>query len=84
MVQPRVAEVMAVCVAKEKPNESSAFFRQILTIDGKSDKIIVLTKRPGTVKEIINLDFPKDSTPLARRSDIKFNNYFKQLWEALQ
>lgn len=49
-----------------------------------SDKIIVLTKRPGTVKEIINLDFPKDSTPLARRSDIKFNNYFKQLWEALQ
>lgn len=49
-----------------------------------SDKIIVLTKRPGTVKEIINLDFPKDSTPLSRRSDIKFNNYFRQLWEALQ
>ena len=49
-----------------------------------SDKIIVLTKRPGTVKEIISLDFSKESTPLERRSDVKFNHYFKQLWEALQ
>lgn len=49
-----------------------------------SDKIIVLSKRPGTVKSIINLDFPKQETPLERRNNIKFNNYFKILWEALQ
>lgn len=49
-----------------------------------SDKIIVLTKRPGTIKDIIELDFDKSISPLERRNDIKFNNYFKQLWETLQ
>lgn len=49
-----------------------------------SDKIIVLTKRPGTIKQIINLDFPKELTPLERRNNIEFNNYFKLLWETLQ
>ena len=49
-----------------------------------SDKIIILSKRPGTVKSIINLDFSKDSSPLQRRNNIKFNNYFQVLWEALQ
>ncbi len=49
-----------------------------------SDKIIILSKRPGMVKNIISLDFSKESTPLDRRNDIKFNNYFKVLWEALQ
>ena len=49
-----------------------------------SDKIIVLTKRPGTIKEIIDLNFSKDSTPLDRRNNINFNHYFKTLWEALQ
>lgn len=49
-----------------------------------SDRIIVLTKRPGTVKDIIQLDFNPELTPLERRNDTKFNSYFKQLWEALQ
>lgn len=49
-----------------------------------SDKIIILTKRPGTIKKIIELDFPKDQTPLERRNNLVFNNYFKTLWEELQ
>lgn len=49
-----------------------------------SDKIIVLSKRPGTIKTIINLDFPTNLTPLERRNNIEFNNYFKTLWEVLQ
>ncbi len=49
-----------------------------------SDKIIVLTKRPGTVKSIIELNFPKEQSPLDRRSNPIFNDYFKILWEALQ
>lgn len=49
-----------------------------------SDKIIVLSKRPGTVKNIITLNFPANLTPLERRNNIEFNNYFKILWEALQ
>ena len=49
-----------------------------------SDRIIVLSKRPGTVKSIVNLNFPANQTPLERRNNIEFNGYFKILWEALQ
>ncbi len=48
------------------------------------DKIIVLTKRPGSIKTIIKLDFEKNLTPLERREVPKFNEYFKILWEELQ
>lgn len=49
-----------------------------------SDKIIILSKRPGTIKSIVELNFPKNQTPLERRNNIEFNNYFKILWEELQ
>ena len=49
-----------------------------------SDKIIILTKRPGTIKKIIALEFEKSSTPLERRENPIFNSYFKTLWEELQ
>lgn len=49
-----------------------------------SDKIIVLTKRPGKIKKIISLNFPDSQTPLERRNNILFNEYFKILWEELQ
>ncbi len=49
-----------------------------------SDKIIVLTKRPGTIKKIITLEFDKSLTPLEKRETSLFNQYFKSLWEELQ
>lgn len=49
-----------------------------------SDRIIVLTKRPGTIKNILNIDFDKKLSPLERRNDPMFNKYFKDLWEELQ
>lgn len=49
-----------------------------------SDKIIMLTGRPGHVKRIINLDFDRSLSPLERRSDPKFNEYFEMLWRDLQ
>ena len=49
-----------------------------------SDKIIVLTKRPGTVKTILELEFDKSLTPLQKRDSHLFNQYFRTLWEELQ
>lgn len=49
-----------------------------------SNRIIILTKRPGTVKNIINIEFDKNLSPLDRRNDPLFNKYFKDLWEELQ
>ena len=48
-----------------------------------SDKIIVLTSRPGTVKKIINLEFDNSLTPFERRKEINFNKYFNEIWSEL-
>lgn len=47
-----------------------------------SDKILILTKRPGTVKEEINLSLT-GSTPLHKREDKTFGNYFEMIWRNL-
>ena len=43
------------------------------------DRIVVLTKRPGTIREIIELDFGELS-PLERRNAPEFQEYFHELW----
>lgn len=45
------------------------------------DRIVVLTKRPGRIKEIIPISFSSDcNTPLARRNSPEFQKYFNILW----
>ena len=49
-----------------------------------SDKVIVLSKRPATVKNIykINFEMP-DRTPLNCRENPKFSQYFNLMWKEL-
>ena len=49
-----------------------------------SDKIIVLTHKPGRVKKIFELDDLKNLTPLQRRENIKSSIYFDKIWRELQ
>lgn len=50
-----------------------------------ADRIIILTKRPGRIKEIIATPFsPADLRPLERRHAPEFSGYFNQVWEILQ
>lgn len=48
-----------------------------------SDRVIVLTKRPATLKRIFSLDFDKNLTPLQRRDMSNFSNYFNEIWGEL-
>ncbi len=48
-----------------------------------SNRIIILSSRPGSVKKIINLKFDPCLTPFERRKDHKFNNYFNEIWDLL-
>ncbi len=48
-----------------------------------SDRIMVLSSRPGKVKKIINLDFDKSLSPFERRKLPKFNEYFDLVWREL-
>ena len=49
-----------------------------------SDKVLVLTKRPGTVKDIIKIDFEiENRNPINCRESPKFSKYFNTLWKEL-
>jgi len=49
-----------------------------------SDRVIVLTQRPGTVKNIHKIDFNMENrTPLNCREKPEFSKYFNLLWKEL-
>lgn len=47
-----------------------------------SDRIIVLTERPATIKKIINVPF-KSQNPLKRRENEEFSAIFDKVWKEL-
>ena len=50
-----------------------------------ADRILVLTKRPGTICRILPVTFPLSANrPLERRNDPAFSLYFNELWKTLQ
>lgn len=49
-----------------------------------SDRIVVLTARPATVKKIHKIDFEmKNRNPLSVRESPKFSMYFDSIWKEL-
>ena len=49
-----------------------------------ADKIIVLTKRPATIKRIVDISLTiTDNSPLGYRTAPEFNEYFNEIWEDL-
>ena len=50
-----------------------------------SDRVLVLSERPGTVKRIHNIDFEIDGrNPITCRESPKFSTYFNTLWKELK
>ena len=49
-----------------------------------SDKIVVLSNRPGTIKKVINVNFDPKLSPFERRKEKSFNKYFNEVWEQLE
>ena len=47
-----------------------------------ADRVVVLTKRPATIKKEFNINL-KGKTPLEKREDPKFSNLFNQIWKEL-
>ena len=49
-----------------------------------SDRVLVLSKRPGTIKDIHKIDFDiENRTPINCRESPKFSKYFNTLWKEL-
>lgn len=48
-----------------------------------SDRIIILTKRPGTIKNIYSIELKNKDTPTKNRTDEYFLKYYDLLWKEL-
>lgn len=50
-----------------------------------ADRIVILTKRPGSIKEVLTVKFSEpDLSPLRRRSAPEFSGYFNQVWKIFE
>ena len=45
------------------------------------DKVIVLTKRPAKIKNIYNIIFNENLSPIEKRNTKEFNAYYKSIWK---
>lgn len=46
-----------------------------------ADTVIVLSKRPATIKKIFDINLTDKSTPLHNRTCPEFNDYYKLIWQ---
>ena len=46
-----------------------------------ADRILVLSHRPATIKSVYDIDLP--GTPMQRRRDSRFKDYFNMIWKEL-
>ena len=49
-----------------------------------ADRVLVFTDRPATLRREIVLSFPKSMTPLQRREEPAFQEYFAAIWKELE
>ncbi|MGD0109192.1 MAG: ABC transporter ATP-binding protein [Rhodopila sp.] len=48
-----------------------------------ADRVVVMSRRPGRVKLVVDIDLPRPRDVIDVQSDPHFGAYFKQLWAAL-
>ena len=48
-----------------------------------SDRVLVMSRRPGTIIDKIAIDLPQRDSPIARRRDARFGDYVAQLMDRL-
>jgi ABC-type nitrate/sulfonate/bicarbonate transport system, ATPase component len=46
-------------------------------------QVLVLSKRPATIKSVVDISFPENISPLERRNSTEFKDYFNQIWKEL-
>lgn len=48
-----------------------------------SDRIVILTKRPAKIKDIISIDLNKYSSPSSKRQTDEFNKLYNMIWSEI-
>lgn len=83
--QTRLAAVEAVHRIIRAENKTAVFVtHDISEAISMCDRVVVLSPRPSTVREIVPIDTLADITPLARREAPDFGAYFDKIWKLLE
>lgn len=71
-------------IIKEKGISTLLVTHDLAEAISMADKVIVLSKRPGTIKSVIpiKLSIP-NRTPKTSRNAPEFNKYYNEIWEAI-
>lgn len=71
-------------IIKEKGISTLLVTHDLSEAISMADRVIVLTKRPGTIKSIIPIHLSIEKrTPKTARNAPEFNQYYNQIWEAI-
>lgn len=72
-------------IIKEKGISTALVTHDLAEAISMADRVIVLSKRPGTIKAEIPIKLSiKNRTPKTSRNAPEFNTYYNQIWEAVQ
>lgn len=71
-------------IIKEKKITTLLVTHDLAEAISMSDKVIVLSKRPGTIKTVIPIELSiPNRTPKSSRNAKEFQNYYNQIWEEI-
>jgi len=49
-----------------------------------ADKVIILSRRPATIKKIVEINLRESGLPLSRRENKNFSKYFEEIWSNIK
>lgn len=83
--QTRLAVVEDIYTIIKKENKTAILVtHDIAESISMSDRVVVLTKRPGTIKSVYDISLSCEKrTPLCSREAPEFRHYFNQIWKDL-
>lgn len=71
-------------IIKEKGISTALVTHDLSEAISMADRVIVLSKRPGTIKAVIPIHLTLENrTPKTARNAPEFNTYYNQIWEAV-
>ena len=70
-------------IIKEEKKTAIMITHDIAEAISMADRVIVLTKRPCTIKTVYDIELDEKKTPIDNRRDKKFNYYYDKIWRDL-
>ena len=72
------------CILKKEKKTALLVTHDLSEAISMSDRVIVLSKRPGTIKAIVPIKLScKEKTPQNARNSVEFKDYFNLLWSEI-